>query len=178
MEIWDGIKKTLSTAVPILANAILPGTGGLASSLISGVLGCEDSPEAIQQSIRPLTPAQITALKKVEMDHRDRLIELSIKQDEVQIKAIDDARQREMAVVKATGKKDWNLYILAYAIVLGFSFIVGLMIFKKLPAESMGPVNQLFGFLGAGFMGVINYFFGSSKSSADKTALMASTRNG
>ena len=176
MDIWKGIKKALSTTVPILAHAVIPGTGGLASSLICGVLGCEDTPEAIEVGIRNLTPAQIHDLKQAEMEHREKLLELSIEGDKIELKAIDNARQREIEVVKATGKKDWNLYILAYLIVFGFSCVVGIMIFKKVPPESVGAVNQLFGFLGAGFMGVISYFFGSSKSSSDKTKLIANMK--
>jgi hypothetical protein len=48
-----------------------------------------------------------------------------------------------------------------------------MMYFKPIPAASVGPINQLFGALAAGFGLVLGYFFGTSKSSHDKTALLS-----
>jgi len=39
-----------------------------------------------------------------------------------------------------------------------------------LPEANVGPVNQLFGAMATGCGLVLQYFFGSSKGSADKTA--------
>jgi len=44
--------------------------------------------------------------------------------------------------------------------------------FVVLPEANVGPVNQLFGAMATGFGMVLQYFFGSSKGSADKTAAM------
>ena len=55
----------------------------------------------------------------------------------------------------------------------GFFTLVGLMMFATIPDQSSQAVGILFGGLVAGFTGVVQYFFGSSKSSQDKTRLMA-----
>jgi len=53
-----------------------------------------------------------------------------------------------------------------------FFILVGLLMFVVLPEANVGPVNQLFGAMATGFGMVLQYFFGSSKGSADKTAAM------
>ena len=68
--------------------------------------------------------------------------------------------------------KELYMYILASVIVVGFFVLTGILMFVTLPAGSNNVVNLLFGGLVAGFATVLNYFFGSSKSSADKTALL------
>jgi hypothetical protein len=49
---------------------------------------------------------------------------------------------------------------------------VAQLIFVVLPESNVGPVNQLFGAMATRFGMVFQYFFGSSKGSADKTAAM------
>jgi len=53
-----------------------------------------------------------------------------------------------------------------------FFTLVGMLMWVVLPEANVGPVNQLFGAMATGFGMVLEYFFGSSKGSADKTAAM------
>ena len=78
----------------------------------------------------------------------------------------------QRACSTATGKRDINLYVLAWMVVGLFFALVGLLMFVVLPEANVGPVNQLFGAMATGFGMVLQYFFGSSKGSADKTAAM------
>jgi len=68
--------------------------------------------------------------------------------------------------------KEHYMYILASIIVVGFFVLTGILMFVELPEGTNSVVNLLFGGLVAGFATVLNYFFGSSKSSADKTAML------
>ena len=70
-------------------------------------------------------------------------------------------------------KSEKNLYFLAWVVVIGFFVLTGMMMRTTMPPENVGPVNQLFGALAAGFGVVLAYFFGSSKGSAEKNALLA-----
>jgi hypothetical protein len=129
------------------------------------------------QALSNATPEQIAALKTEANRHEEALIKLSMESDRLEFQAEHEekqsARKRETDIVKATGKKDWNLYALAWTIVVGFFGMVYTMMTKTIPPQIIGPVNLLFGFLGSAFTGVVGYFFGSSKSSSDKTSLMA-----
>lgn len=84
-----------------------------------------------------------------------------------------DARDREIQIVRTTGKREYNLYILAWTVVVGFFVLTGILAFKALPEGSTDAVFMLFGSLSTGFATVLSYFFGTSKSSSDKTSLLA-----
>ena len=86
---------------------------------------------------------------------------------------IQGARSREVEIVKATGKKDTNLYVLAWMLVGGFFALLATIMFVPIPPDQNGVVFMLFGSLASAFGAVIGYFFGSSKSSADKSAQLA-----
>lgn len=177
MDIWNGVKKTLGVVAPVLANAIVPGSGGLAASLVSSVLGVENTPEAINEAIKSATPEQLVSLKKIENDHKERLVELAIENDKIYLNDRQNARNREMEIVKSTGKTDKNLYTLAWTVVIGYFLLCTALMYVPLPQGSNQVVFMLFGALSSGFGMVLQYFFGSSKSSSDKTQHMAAMIN-
>ena len=65
------------------------------------------------------------------------------------------------------------LYILATVIVIGFFVLLWFLIFNPLPPDSTGVIFMLFGALSAAFGAVVQYFFGSSTGSADKSEVIA-----
>ena len=73
---------------------------------------------------------------------------------------------------KPMTKSDKHLYILAWVIVIGFFVLVAMTMFVNIQ-DSTGAVFMLMGAMAAGFGSVIQYFFGSSKGSDDKTKYMA-----
>ena len=68
---------------------------------------------------------------------------------------------------------DWAGYVLAALIISGFFTLTAILMWKPLPQGTTEAVFILFGALAGGFGLVCNYFFGSSKSSADKNKLLA-----
>jgi len=169
---WKEVgKQLINVGLPVLGTAIAGPTGGFAAkaaaSLISAKLGIEEeniTPETITNVLAD--PNQILKLKEAELNHSIRLEELIIEDRK-------SAREREVGIVKATGTKDWNLYILAWIVVSGFFGLCWLLMKTTLPEGSNEVVFMLFGALATGFGTVLQYFFGSSKSSADKTKLIA-----
>jgi len=106
------------------------------------------------------------------MAHKIEIQELVLEEERMYLQERADARARQVETEKATGKRDINLYVLAWMVVGLFFTLVGLLMFVVLPEANVGPVNQLFGAMATGFGMVLQYFFGSSKGSADKTAAM------
>ena len=76
--------------------------------------------------------------------------------------------------IKPTSNK--ATYFLATVIVAGFFALLAILIFRQLPPDSSGVIFMLFGALSAAFGAVVQYFFGSSKGSADKTEMLAKGR--
>jgi CDP-diglyceride synthetase len=69
--------------------------------------------------------------------------------------------------------KEWMMYAFGALIVLAFFAAICLLTFVPMPQESKDALLILLGALAAQFKDVGGYFFGSSKSSADKNALLA-----
>ena len=69
--------------------------------------------------------------------------------------------------------KDIYMYVLGALIVLGFIFLLGLLIFQGVPAVNSDLLYLAVGALVAKFGDVVAYFFGSSKGSSDKTTILS-----
>ena len=64
-------------------------------------------------------------------------------------------------------------YILAVVIVVSFFGLLGLMVFQAIPDANSELLYTLTGTLGAMVVQIANFFYGSSKSSEDKTKIIA-----
>jgi hypothetical protein len=123
-------------------------------------------------------PDAFVKLREVELTHKVELQKLALQQEQMYVDDVKSARTREVDVVKATKEKDWFLYGLASLVVVGFFSVLVVLMFVQLPKDSTGTVQLLFGALSMGFGGILQYFFGSSKGSADKTLMMNETGKG
>ncbi|MDA8156236.1 MAG: hypothetical protein M0Z52_07270 [Actinomycetota bacterium] len=170
---WKDIGQTLiGQGLPLLGNVLLPGVGGTAGTLVAKALGCTPDPEAVSKALASADPATYAKLKELEDQHQEALINLGIESDKAYLADVQNARQRETDIVTKTGKKDWNLYLLAWTVIVGFFLLVWEMTFASIPSANLGPVNQLYGAMAVGFGTVLAYFFGSSKESSDKNQML------
>ena len=166
-------KKVIGLGAPLLGTALGGPAGGAVGSILASAFGGDpEKPEELLQKITMDSDA-IVKLKELELANKVKLQEFILEGERLHLADVASARQREVETVKATGKRDINLYVLAWTIICGFFTLVGLMMFTTIPDVSTQAVGILFGGLVAGFTGVVQYFFGSSKSSQDKTRLMA-----
>ena len=167
--------------IPIIAGLVsmLADKGlDLISSAIDG--GADKAKEYIEDKTgikldKNLTDEQVAELKKFEMTNKLELEKLALanKQEDnrhaekkVEIITADksNARNREIEVVKTTGKKDNTITILAGVIVIGFFAGLISLVFVHLDKGSgtYELLYMMFGALIAKFGTVIDYFFGSS----------------
>lgn len=179
---WKTVGKAVSKFAPVLGTVIGgplgTAAGGAVSLLLSNALGTDPeqlTPELVMDKLTT-DPTIRVKLKEIEVAHQTRLQELALETDKIYLADVANARQREMDITRATGKRDINLYLLAWMIVFGFFALVAIMMFVTIPTQSHQSVGILFGGLVAGFTGVIQYFFGSSKSSQDKTNFLAANQ--
>ena len=172
-DLWLSIRKIVAGIAPTLGNAIMPGVGGIAGTLIAEVLGVDNEPEKISNALQNITPEQTIKIKELEFNHKEKWLALAIEQDKAYLVDVQSARNREIEIVKATGKKDVNIYVLAWTIITGFFGLCGVLLFRPVPAGQSDVVYLLFGGLVSGFATVLGYFFGSSKGSNDKNILLA-----
>lgn len=188
---WKDVGKMVAKAAPILGTvlggpAVGAATGGVVS-MISSALGIEpdETTPANVAAMLGADPEAMLKLKEMELNHKVELEKLALEGDRLEIEKdkayladIQNSRTRQVESEKATGKKDWALYLLAYAITGGFfATLLALIAFPGL-ATASPALLILLGSLGTGFGQVLGYFFGSSKSSSDKNKMIASMGTG
>ena len=176
---WKDIAVKFADLAPALGAAIggpAGGAAGLAISALAKVFGLkadETTPEAVAGILATDSPETRLKIITAENDFKLRQREMEIDELKVVLGDIQSARTRQVETEKATGHKDTNLYVLAWTIVVGFFLLLVFLLYVTVPADQNGVVFMLFGALATGFGQVLQYFFGSSKGSADKAATIA-----
>jgi len=175
---WKSIGSKILEYAPEIGSALINPVGavsGLAIKALSDVLGVSEG-DLTPEKAAALISADPEIALKAKIADNDFIIkkrDQEIKGLQVKLQDVASARTRETEIVRITGKKDINLYVLAWFVVAGFFVLVGLLCFHTLPLGSTSVVFMLFGALATGFGQVLQYFFGSSASSQAKTNLMA-----
>ena len=169
--------------IPIIAGLVsmLADKGlDLISSAIDG--GADKAKEYIEDKTgiklgKDLTDEQVAELKKFEMTNKIELEKLALankqednrhaeKKTEIITADKSNARNREIEVVKTTGKKDNTVTILAGVIVIGFFSGLISLVFVTLDKGSgtYELLYMMFGALVIKFGTVVDYFFGASET--------------
>jgi hypothetical protein len=154
--------------------------GAIANKVLAPILGVKPDAPADQyaEALAKATPEQIEAIKKAEQDFQLQMKQLDIQSvDDLEKIAADDrasARNREIEVTKATGKKDWTPRILAFAVVILCFAGEGLYFFLGAPKNASPElIGRILGTLDSALILVLSYYFGSSAGSDRKTELLA-----
>ena len=150
----------------------------MVSKLIGAFLGGDDdevSPEDFATLLDK--PDLVIRLKEIETTHAAKLQELAIEAERIRLADVASARSRQVESEQATGKRDINLYALAWVNVVGFFAILVLLATCPLPVGVSEILLILVGTLVAKYGSIVDYFFGSSKSSADKTTLLTAKKS-
>jgi hypothetical protein len=171
---WKDVGSAVANAAPIIGGILGGPIGGAAGGLVkllAGHLGLSESEATPDKFMEVLSvdPNAMLKFKEFEMAHQVELERLALEETRLYLGDVQSARTRQVETEKALGKRDINLYILAWLVVGMFFTLVGMLMWVTLPEMNIGPVNQLFGAMATGFGMVLQYFFGSSKGSADKT---------
>jgi len=184
---WKDVAKAIKSSAPKLGRLIgtlIPGAsllgeglGGVAGMICdaTGIESDNPTPDEVM-SILQANPDAYVKLKEIESNHAITFEQLSLERDKMYITDVGSARARQTDSEKVTGKKDTNLYALAWLITIGFFSSLGGLMFITLPEGSSNVIFLLFGALIASFEKVQSYFFGSSKSSSDKNQIIAQTK--
>lgn len=114
-----------------------------------------------------------------ELLHAKELRELDIEELELIFADMANARNREIELVKAGKKTDPMMMAAGTVILLAFSLMVLSVIFTKpmgLDVESNPLFHQLMGIIEGVALSVFGYYYGTSKSSSDKTQVLLNNK--
>lgn len=162
----------LKALIPLLGTALGGPLGGAAAAMIASKLNLSDNAiEAVTEvlSSNKLTAEQLEALKLAELDFKKFLETNKIDLARLDVANTQGARDMQVATRSLTPD------ILAGIVVTGFFTILILMMIGLLTISDQQALLILLGSLSAGFGAVLNFFFGSSRSSQNKDILIASS---
>ena len=141
--------------------------GGAATKFIADkLLGKPDGTEGdVADFILGASPDQLAELKRIDSDFKTKMRELDI--DVFKIEVEDRQGARQLFNVNM-----WPQIVLSAVFIIGYFAILALLITGVIapPPNTMILFTALIGVMTAGVTGIMQFWFGSSAGSKDKTA--------
>lgn len=166
----DDWVKTLASLAPTVATALGGPLAGEAVAALSGLLGVTSKDE-VRKAIESgsMTSEQISAMRKLEMQFQDNERERGFRYEELAFKDRSDARKSN--VDSGMQNKVFGLSLVLLVVCLGAELLV---LIHGVPQNTNDLIaGRVLGLLDSIAIGVFTYWFGSSRGSAEKNALMA-----
>ena len=162
------LKRAIAGAAPKLAHALGgPLAGAAVAALSKAIFGTENIDEAeLEAALANATPEQLLAIKSAEHEFQIALRRASVDEERIHAGDRDSARRRQQLM------DDWTPSILGALIIAGFFCVLGAMLARAIPAGAETEFSIMLGALATMTAAVVNYFFGSSAGSKEKTRLM------
>ena len=179
-------KKVFKAGAPLLGSALGGPAGGIVAELLGGSFGEDkDAPNFIGKLEAALLgdSAKVAEMKKWELDHEAKIKDLEFEAHKAVLADKASARAMHAENTKVTGKRDWNLYLLAWMTVLGFFGILIIIVYLAIQGISFAEtvmvlLNVMLGCLLTNTNKVYDFFFGSSVGSKEKTNIIHLMGNG
>lgn len=157
----------LKDVAPTIFSAVtgnIPGAAISALAFVADKMGWSGTADQIKKKIETLSPEQRIKISNIDLEYAKEESRLR------QAVMLDrqDARNREIELAKI-GKKDYLQQIVAYFVLFIFSTMVFVIITKNLPMENRDMYAVIVGIITGAFKDIVQYLFGSSKGSADKS---------
>ena len=170
LKISDKAKDVISAVAPVLGAALGGPLGGLAGNVLATVVG-GGKKEDVDAALVAQSPDTLLKLKEAEQQFKVRLRELDISEQEVHAK--DRQSARDMAKVNMTPQILLSTcFIAGYFGILALFFVGDIEISDKLRE----PFLILIGVITANVPAIMNFWFGSSVGSKEKTELLGAPR--
>lgn len=158
----DELLNLLKGIAPAVATAVAGPLGGLAVTALADKFGVADDVKAVATAIAG-DPEAAT-----------KLAELDLRQFQAESVDRDSARKREADVAAAGGSHLAQLVVPILALgTVSLTFVfIGILLFKVIDTAQQQLVIFALGYATAAAQQVLSYYFGSSKSSQDKTTAL------
>ena len=163
------LKRALKTIAPQIAHALGgPFAGAAVTQISRAILGRTDVSESeLVEAVASASPEQLVALKKAEFDFAIAARRLAVDAQRIHASDRANARARQSAM------GDWAPSAIGVLIIIGFFGVLAAMVARRLPQGAETEFSIMLGALATMTASVVNYFFGSSSGSREKTRLMA-----
>ncbi len=165
----DTLKNLVSGAAPLIANTLLPGSGGLARALIGKVFGVDSGDDAAMvEAVKSASPEQWAKLKTAEMEHETELVKISADLDKAYLADRQDARSRDVKLTQA-GYHNYRADIMILVAFAAFCLLCYLINGNEgIKPEVLAIFNMAIGALLKMLSDAFQFEFGSSRGSKEK----------
>ena len=161
-------KDIVGKVAPVIGGA-LGGPFGAAGAqfLTRALLGKDTATESeLEMAVLSATPEQLAAMRAADNDFKVKMRELGFKEQELYIKDVQNARESGKAVKFAPQIVLSIVYTIGYFAVL-YQFTTGEIV---IAAQTKAEFNMVLGVMTAAQVQIMNFWFGSSSGSKEKTA--------
>ena len=159
---WSSVKEAVAKVAPI-AGTLLGGPAGAAvGGLISSALGVEAKPEEVMEALG--NPDNLLKLKELESNERQHLLSMQLQTLQAELADVQNARaEHKQSMMPAV-------------VTVMMTLICAGLLYSVMTIE-MGENNKelaftLFGTCFALWGSCVNYWVGTTRSSAEKTSLL------
>lgn len=166
LKLSDKTKAVISKIAPTLGAALGGPLGAMAGNVISAAIGGGDD-KSVEDALISQKPETLLALRTAEQEFLIKLEELGVDRDK--IAADDRASARDLAKLNMKPQM-----MIAAAFVVGYFLTMGAILAGIVVIDGIGAqiLPVLVGALTAGLQQILNFFFGSTVSSAQKTQML------
>lgn len=161
----------LAGLAPTIASALLGPLGGVAVAGLGKIFGIDNATQkdiAAQFEAGKLTPEQIGEIKLLELKLQDDEKERGFRYAELEFKDRDSARDMQKVTQSAVPA------VLTYLLTFGFFGILGMMFYHP-DVKDSPPLMIMLGSLGTAWTGACAFWFGTTRSSQNKDAMLANS---
>ena len=164
---WKDIVKNIA---PIIGGTIGGPFGAAGMKFLAGkLLGDESASEQdLADAVMGASPEQLMLIKKADQEFKVKMRELGFKEEELHIRDRDSARNLAATQGMTPHIILSAIYTIGYLAVLGL-FLTGEVI---IAASIKSEFNMVLGVLTAAQIQIMNFWFGSSSGSKQKTEQM------
>lgn len=159
-------KKIVGSVAPVLGTALGGPLGGIAGKFIADGLGIEES--KLQETIASASPDTMLKLKQLDNQFEVRMAELDIDIEKINAQDRQSARQLAKDTTMVPQVVLSVVYTVAYAVVL-WAFVTGNV---EIAEDAVAQFSIVLGVLTAAQAQILNFWFGSSSGSKQKTTIM------
>jgi len=170
MSLGKIAKQVVGAVAPTIATALGGPFAGVAMKFLADKLGIDETGEVEEFLVAAGNdPDKLLALKQADQDFKVKLRELDIKEYELDVRDRDSAR--ELGEKKGLHAQ----HTLSGVYSVGYFGIFGLILTGVVSEQilQLSVVSALVGALTAAQLQIMNFWFGSSRGSKDKTEAMA-----
>lgn len=174
MADWRAVLGTVAPWIGAAAAGGVPALVGMAASEIGKAFGTDMKPtvEAIEQALAGASPEQMLALKQADNEFAAKMQQLGFEHIQTLEKVAADDRASARAM--HTAVRDLSTPILSYMVALAFFGTIYILFTQSVQVqpEMRDVVMIMIGTLSATFSQVMNFRFGTSAGSKEKTELL------